>query len=391
MASTSQELVKNLLTGKAVNRVPLRETFWNETLVAWLQQGYPTRMVYKEAGQKHWRETDGRWVETIESGEYVEPIPPYQHFDFDMGELDFLIDYEPIIGFKEIVEETEEWEMYRNGAGGVMKYWKNKTGTPEHVDFRMSTRDIWESDYRPHLLDLDPRRIEAGEIIPRLSEIEQHGKFSTHNHGFVWEWMRYCIGDLILYTTLLDDPGWVRDFGQVYTDFYKAHYTYFFENVGRLDGIYICEDLAYKTNLFASPKVYETLLFPFYHELIDYYHEQGVVVIFHSDGAVEKVLAMLVDLGIDAFNPVEAKSVGNDIFRFAELYGDKIGFIGGLDARIFETNDKDTIQKAVANFMEGLKARNARFVFASDHSLSPLVQYDSYRYALDTYHRHNFY
>ena len=388
MASTSQELVKNLLTGKVVDRVPLRETFWNETLVAWVQQGYPTRTVYKEVGQKHWRDTDGRWVETTESGEYIEPIPPYQHFDFDMGELDFLIDYEPIIGFKEIVEETEEWEMYRNGAGGVMKYWKNKTGTPEHVDFRMSTRDVWEQDYRSHLLDLDPRRIEAHEIIPRLSEIQQHGKFSAHNHGFVWEWMRYCMGDLTLFTTLLDDPGWVRDFGRVYTDFYKAHYTYFFENVGRLDGIYICEDLAYTTNLFASPKIYETLVFPFYQELIDFYHEQGVLAFFHSDGAVEKVLPMLVDLGIDAFNPVEAKSVGNDIFRFAELYGDKIGFIGGLDARLFETNDKDTIQKAVANFMEGLKSRNARFVFASDHSLSPLVQYDSYRYALDTYHQH---
>ena len=75
MASTSQELVKNLLTGKVVDQVPLRETFWNETLVAWVQQGYPTRTVYKEVGQKHWRDSDGRWVETTEPGEYIEPIP----------------------------------------------------------------------------------------------------------------------------------------------------------------------------------------------------------------------------------------------------------------------------------------------------------------------------
>ncbi len=273
-----------------------------------------------------------------------------------MGEIDFLIDYEPIIGYKEVIEETDEWEMYRNGAGGTMKYWKNKTGTPEHVDFLMDTRAIWEKDYRPHLVELDPRRIEAHEIIPRLREIEQHQKFSAHNHGFVWEWMRYCMGDLTLFTTLLDDPGWVQDFGRVYTDFYKAHYAYFFENVGKLDGIYICEDLAYKTNLFASPKIYETLIFPFYRELIDFYHEHGVLALFHSDGAVAKVLPMLADLGIDAFNPVEAKAVGNDIFSFAELYADKFGFIGGLDARIFETNDKDTIQKAVRDFIQGMKA-----------------------------------
>ncbi len=82
MDITSRALVSNLLTGKLVDRVPLRETFWNETLVAWVEQGYPTRRVYKEMGQKHWRDTDGRWVETTESGEYDEPIPPYQQFRF---------------------------------------------------------------------------------------------------------------------------------------------------------------------------------------------------------------------------------------------------------------------------------------------------------------------
>lgn len=52
---------------------------------------------------------------------------------------------------------------------------------------------------------------------------------------------------------------------------------------------------------------------------------------------------------------------------------------------------KDTSQKAGAYFMEGMKLRSARFVFSSDHSISPLVQYDSYRYALDTYHQHMWY
>jgi len=379
------------LTGQPVDRVPIRETFWNETLSAWVEQGYPTRTVYKDAGQKHWRASDGRWVETAQSGEYKEPIPPYQHFDFDLGEMDFLIDFEPIIGFKEIIEETDEWEMYRNGAGGIMKYWKNKTGTPEHVDFHMTSRQVWEQDYRQHLLELDPRRIDTPELEPRLREIEQHDKFSTHNHGFVWEWMRFCMGDLTLYTTLLDDPGWVRDFCRVYTDFYKAHYAYFFKHIGKVDGIFICEDLAYKTNTFASPKVYEELIFPFYLELIDFYHQKGVLALFHCDGAVSKVLPMLADLDIDAFNPVEAKAVDNDIFRFAEQYGGRFGLIGGLDARIFETNDRDIIQKAVVNFMNGMKSREARFVFASDHSISPLVQYDSYQYALDAYRQNMWY
>jgi hypothetical protein len=389
--TTSRDLIKNLLDGNPVERVPLRETFWPETLSAWVDQGYPTQIVYKEVGEKYWRKLDGRWVTATAAGEYEEPLPPYQHFSFDTGEIDFLFDFEPIFGHREIIEETDDWEKYRNGAGGVMRYWKHKSGTPEHIDFRMTTREIWEEEYRPHLLELDPRRIEFGEIGKRLTQIRQDGKFSIHNHPLAWELLRFCLGDLPMYPTLLTDPDWVLDMGRVYTDFYKTHYAHFFAEMGVFDGIFVCEDLAYNNNLFASPQTYQQLIFPFFEEIVEFYRSYGVKVFLHSDGAVRKIMPFVAEMGFDAFNPTEAKAKGNDIFQFVELYGDRLAFIGGLDARIFETNDKDVIQTAVSNFIERLKALGARFIFASDHSISPLVKYDSYRYALDAYHEHKTY
>ena len=38
-----------------------------------------------------------------------------------------------------------------------------------------------------------------------------------------------------------------------------------------------------------------------------------------------------------------------------------------------------------------MKARGARLVFASDHSISPNTHYDSYRYALEVYREHMWY
>ena len=61
---------------------------------------------------------------------------------------------------------------------------------------------------------------------------------------------------------------------------------------------------------------------------------------------------------------------GNDIFKFAERYGDRLMFVGGLDARILESNDRARIRQGVINFMTGLKQRGAQFVYGSDHSLS---------------------
>ena len=76
------------------------------------------------------------------------------------------------------------------------------------------------------------------------------------------------------------------------------------------------------------------------------------------------------------------KLVEDEKVRFAEKYGNKLAFVGGLDARVFETNDKEIIRREVAYYFEGMKARGARLVFASDHSISTNTHYQSYLYGL---------
>jgi uroporphyrinogen-III decarboxylase len=85
---------------------------------------------------------------------------------------------------------------------------------------------------------------------------------------------------------------------------------------------------------------------------------------------------------------MERKARDNDPFAFAEEYGADLAFVGGLDARILETNDREVIRREVAAYVDGMKARGARLVFASDHSISPNTHYDSYRTALDMYREH---
>ena len=55
---------------------------------------------------------------------------------------------------------------------------------------------------------------------------------------------------------------------------------------------------------------------------------------------------------------------------------------------MLETDDRDLIRREVTALIEGMKARGARYIFASDHSISTNVDYDDYRYALDVYREH---
>ncbi len=388
---SQREVIDSLIRRKEAKRVGLMGSPWPDTLRAWVADGYPTRMVHKEVGEDRWHPEDVQQVTVEVAGEYEEPVPPWRHFGYDMTNVGPWFDIMPLIGFSEIVEETEEWEIRRNGAGGLHKYWKHKSGTPEHVGFHMTTREIWDRDYRPHVVEFDPERIKVPQLRRNFLEAHNAGRWTHFGHMFIWEHMRQSMGDVTLYESLILDPEWIHDFNRVYTDLYKQIFAYIFENVGKPDGIWIYEDLGYKNGLFASPKVLGELIFPYFAELVDFLHGYDLPVVLHSCGSIHQALPMIVDAGFDALNPMERKAEGNDPYAFAEQYGDKLAFIGGLDARVFETNDRAIIRREVAAYMEGMKARGAGLVFASDHSISTLVRYDTYRYVLDVYREHMMY
>jgi uroporphyrinogen decarboxylase len=388
--TTSRQVINDLLRGNGAKRVGLVDYPWWDTLIAWTHQGYPTRRIHREAGEEIRRE-DLELIEVKVAGQYEEPVPPWQHFGHDMAHIGPMFDTMPLRDNKELVDETEEWEVRRNGAGAALKYWKHKSGTPEHIDFRMVSREIWEHDYRPHLLQLDPERVKVHLMRRDFAETSEAGVWTHFGHLFIWELMRQSMGDVTMYESLILDPDWIHDYCQVYTEFYKMHFAYMFEEVGLPDGVWLYEDLGYKNGLFASPRVLEELIFPYYGEIVDFFHSYDLPVVLHTCGSVSEALPLVVQAGFDALNPMERKAVGNDPFAFAERYGDRLAFVGGLDARVFESNDRRLIRREVADYIEGMKARGARLVFASDHSISPNTRYESYLYALEVYREHMWY
>lgn len=391
MPMSPREVINNLLRGKKADRVGLMDSPWADSLHAWIQQGYPTELVHRDVGEQTWRAADGRWVDVTEEGDYIEPAPPWKHFGYDMEGIGPWIDILPIRDDEEMVEETDEWEVKRNGAGASLKYWKHKSGTPEHIAFRMTSRDIWERDYRPHLLKLDPQRLNLTGLRSSFRLIHDAGRWTHMGHMFIWENMRRSMGDLTLYESLLLDAEWIHDYGRVYTDFFKMHFAYMFEQVGMPDGIWLYEDLGYKNGLFASPRLLGEMIFPYFKELVAFFHSYDLPVVLHTCGSTAEALPLIVDAGFDALNPMERKALGNDPFVFAEKYGDKLAFVGGLDTRVFETNDKDIIRREVGSYIDGMKERGARLVFASDHSISPRTDYQSYLYAVQVYREHMIY
>lgn len=354
---TSRENIDQLIRNKKSDRIAISDKPWRETLESWVSQGYPT-------------------------DENNEPVDPAVHFGFDMEEVGGWFEWEPIAGYKEILEETDEWYVLRNGAGAALKYWKHKSGTPEHIDFEMTSREIWEEKYRPHLLEVNEKRLNIELDKKRLETARSRGNWAAFGHLGIWEMMRSSMGDINMLEALLLDPDWVLDFNRVYTGFYKAHYKVLFEKVGMPDGIWLYDDLAYKNGPFCSPNTLNELFFPFYKELADFFHSYDLPVVFHCCGNMEKVLPIIVNAGYDALNPMERKA-GCDPLKFAEMYKDKLAFIGGLDATVLERGDREEILAESKKLIDGMKELGAAYIFGSDHSVSPRITYDNFKVAMD--------
>lgn len=362
---TSRQIITELMAGRPAERMGLKDNIWEDTLEKWVTQGYPT----DEKGNA---------------------IAPERHFGFDMIGCGEWFPWKARLIDDVLVDESPEWELVRDGNGATFKWWKKKSGTPEHFDFSMTSRKVWEEEYKPYVVGsvrerATPKAVE--QVRTALADRETHHKWMDLGFRGLWENMRGAFGDIALYENMLLDPDWILDYCRAYTDLYLQEMRIVVDEAGQPDGAWFYDDLGYKGTTFCSPALYEKLIFPFYVELIGFCHEHDMTATLHTCGFTEPVLDLIVQVGFDAVNPLEVKA-GNKILEIAERYGDRLMFVGGLDARILETHDRKLIETETKNLLQGMKERGGRFVFGSDHSISTIVNYDDFRFAVDVFHEH---
>ena len=129
MTLTGHERMANILQRKPVDRIGVFEHFWDDTHRAWSEAGH------------------------LAAGESFE-----DHFGYDMqlcwaNEMVADLDFVP-----EVIEETDETILRKDGNGAFLRRHKQHDTTPEHVDFSVKERAAWEELIKPKLT-ADPRRI----------------------------------------------------------------------------------------------------------------------------------------------------------------------------------------------------------------------------------------
>jgi uroporphyrinogen decarboxylase len=351
---TSRERISRILKRQPVDRVGAYESFWGDTRNHWAEQG----RVGKE--------------ESLDD-----------HFGLDLR-VQWCFNSVADLDFKEeIVEETEETKLVRNGNGALLRWWKARSGTPEHVDFLVKDAATWLAHARQHLVNPANyrRRINFEAYRQARDKCRDKNLFFCWGGVNVFEMMHPVCGHMNMLMGMALDPDWVRDMCQVYADLTINLMEILFAEEGRPDGIYFYEDMGFKERPFMSPKMYKEIIWPSHKRTFDFCHARGMPVVVHSCGFVEPLVPGLIEAGMDCLQAMEVKA-GMDLVRLKRTYGDRIAFCGGMDIRTLETNDTAAVEAELAKNLPVAMAGSG-YILHTDHSVSTRVNYETYRYFLE--------
>ena len=143
--------------------------------------------------------------------------------------------------------------------------------------------------------------------------------------------------------------------------------------------VLIAEDFATKQGPIFSVDFLSKFHFPYLKRLAQALHDNGVYVIYHSDGNYKKVIPNLIECGVDGFYCLEP-NCGMDIVELKNAYPEMV-WAGGVDGvDLMERGTPEQTREEVRRHIAGTGAlRTGGMMVASSSEINPTVKPENFR------------
>jgi uroporphyrinogen decarboxylase len=339
---TSHERMTAVYARRAPDRIPITDTLWESTIERWYGESLSQNIA---------------WETYCGIDRFV-----------DMTLIDTSPRFEP-----RIIEETSTYLVDQDNWGQVKKNFKPISTTPMHIDARIKDPQSWKAA--------------KSNMTPTSDRVDWETLkkcYSTWRGLGAWlyiaPWFGYDVvstrminSEVILYA-MVDNPIWVADMVNTGCDLSLALLDMIWDAGYHFDELLWWDDMAYRHGMFFSKKMWRNVLMPYQKRTIDWAHSHGIKAQLHCCGNIIKLIPDLIELGLDALNPMEVKA-GMDPVQIKKEYGKDLVLRGGFDIRNWENI---TIAEEEIRVKLPLMMKGSGYIFSSDHSIPHTISLQNY-------------
>ncbi len=145
------------------------------------------------------------------------------------------------------------------------------------------------------------------------------------------------------------------------------------------DAFVICrfgDDLGFKTSTLISPEMIKQHILPQYKRIISLVHQAQRPFLWHSCGNIFSIMDDAITLGIDAKHSNE--DAITPYGKWIELYGDRIGLLGGIDVDVLCLKKPEEIFETVLELGQQFRENAKGYALGSGNSIPDYVPVDGY-------------
>jgi uroporphyrinogen decarboxylase len=130
------------------------------------------------------------------------------------------------------------------------------------------------------------------------------------------------------------------------------------------------DDIAIQDTTLISPKTYRDLIKPRHRRMVQAVKSRSNAKIhYHSCGSVYAIIEDLIEVGIDALNPIQVSANKMDPATLKQEFGDRLAFWGGIDTqRVLPYGSPPEVRKEVRKTIDCL-GRGGGYVLAGVHNI----------------------
>jgi uroporphyrinogen decarboxylase len=277
----------------------------------------------------------------------------------------------------EVLEETDDYRIFRGGDGVVCQDWKHKSCIPHYIDFTLKEAKDWP-EYKRRL---QPNLARIPEQLDKqIADAEASGLPICVGIASMMGWIRNWMGVENMSFLMYDDRDVYSDMVMTLADLTCWGLDQVLPKV-KADYAHGWEDICGRSGPLVSPDIFDECVAPGYLKIRAKLEEYGVPLMgVDSDGDVTQLIGHWLDAGVNVQFPIEVGAWKGDAMAFRKQYGKELRVVGNFDKLTLEQSHSAVLEE-IDRLMPLMK--EGGFIILPDHLITPGVALDDYRWYLD--------